>query len=110
MKFAGKALTFIRRHLEALIWIAALTALALTDPAETCHSLCPLHNLGIGWCPGCGLGHAISWFFRGELLRSFEAHPLGIPAVAILLARIIAVFRKNRIYRQHLYTKTIHHG
>jgi hypothetical protein len=41
---------------------------------------------------------------------SFEAHPLGIPAVVILLARIIAIFRKNRIHRQYLYIKTIHHG
>jgi hypothetical protein len=103
-------LIFIRRHLEAFIWIAAIAALALTSPVEACNSLCPFHNLGFDWCPGCGLGHAISWLFRGNFVNSFEAHPLGIPAVLILTIRIFNIFRKNRQYKYYSYKKSMQHG
>lgn len=103
-------LIFIRRHLEAFIWIAALIALAFTNPVEQCSSLCPLSHLGFSWCPGCGLGHAISWLFRGEFMQSIEAHPLGIPAVIILLWRIISIFRKNIRYKYITPQKTIQNG
>lgn len=106
-----KIYILFRRNLEAFIWMAALLALALTSPADSCYSLCPLHNLGIGWCPGCGLGHAISWLFRGDLVSSFYAHPLGIPATAVILMRIITIFRKNYLFYRHLYyPKSIQHG
>ncbi len=101
---------FIRRHLEAFIWIAALLVLAFSNPVDTCYSLCPLHNLGISWCPGCGLGHAVSWLFRGDFVQSFHAHPLGIPAVLIILFRIISIFRKNKRYKSYLTQKSIQHG
>ncbi|WP_246052957.1 DUF2752 domain-containing protein [Leptospira semungkisensis] len=33
-----------------------------------------------GWdCPGCGLSRAVICFFRGDLSRSWEYHPYGIP-------------------------------
>lgn len=44
--------------------------------------------MGIDWCPGCGLGHSISWLFHGNLNNSFHAHWLGFPAVAVILSRI----------------------
>lgn len=103
-------LIYIRRHLEAFIWIAALIALACTSPVEQCSSLCPLSQMGISWCPGCGLGHAISWLFRAEFMHSIEAHPLGIPAVVILLWRIISIFRKNNKYKYINPKQTIQHG
>lgn len=101
---------FIRRHLEAFIWIAALIALAFSNPLDTCYSLCPLHNLGFNWCPGCGLGHSISWLFRGEFLHSIHTHPLGIPALIIIIIRIISIFRKNKNYKSYLNRKSIQHG
>ncbi|MCD8741466.1 DUF2752 domain-containing protein [Mucilaginibacter roseus] len=48
---------------------------------------------GIGWCPGCGLGHSISWLFRGNLNNSFQAHWLGIPALAIISWRIVILIK-----------------
>ncbi len=110
MKTLRPILIFIRRHLEAFIWIAALIILGLTSPVDECYSLCPLHNLGFSWCPGCGLGHSISWLFRGDIISSFYAHPLGIPAVIILILRIVAIFRKNYHYKHYSYKKSIQHG
>ncbi|MBU2651479.1 MAG: DUF2752 domain-containing protein [Bacteroidetes bacterium] len=98
----SKAWHFLRHNLEAFVWIIALFSLAMTDPGCDHFSLCPLKNLGFEYCPGCGLGHSISWFFRGELLRSFEAHPLGVPAIVILLYRIVNIFYK---YRKDLITQ-----
>jgi hypothetical protein len=77
------------RYFELTFWIVALTCLAFTNPAGEGHfSLCPLKMLGITWCPGCGLGHAISYLFRGDIKSSFHAHWLGIPVLAVLLYRI----------------------
>jgi len=84
------------QYFELVFWIAALVSLALTDPASQPHfSLCPLKALGFKWCPGCGLGHAISFLFHGDIRRSFHAHWLGIPTVMVLLYRIYDLTRQR---------------
>ncbi|PKO98385.1 MAG: hypothetical protein CVU14_08315 [Bacteroidetes bacterium HGW-Bacteroidetes-9] len=89
---------FFRARLEAFVWIAALLLLGFMSPTDAHASLCPIHASGLGFCPGCGLGHSISWLFRGEFVHSFNAHPLGIAAVVILVWRIIAIFKKPVFY------------
>ncbi len=88
-----------RRYFEAVIWIVALVLLALTPIQGDHYSLCIFNNLGIGFCPGCGLGHSITYFFHGDLKASFYAHPLGIPAIAILMFRIFSIFKQNKKYQ-----------
>ncbi|WP_311954640.1 DUF2752 domain-containing protein [Mucilaginibacter terrae] len=44
--------------------------------------------VGITWCPGCGIGHSISWLLHGNLTQSFKAHYLGIPALAVIIYRV----------------------
>lgn len=74
--------------LEGWFWLIAIASLAMTDPDQCGHfSLCLFKNLGIDFCPGCGLGHGISLLFRGRFVDSFDAHPLSLPAVVILLYR-----------------------
>lgn len=70
--------------------------MAAMDPAGT-HmiSLCPLDALGVPFCPGCGLGHAVAHLARGELAASLQAHPLGLPAVLILGAHVGRLLRAN---------------
>lgn len=83
-----------RVPLEAFVWVAALAALAATDPAaDGLFSLCPFDALGLTFCPGCGLGHAIAFFMHGDVAASVQAHPLGIPAVGILGGRIVTLVR-----------------
>jgi hypothetical protein len=85
---------FKRAHLEGFFWMAALLVLALHSPLDQGHSsLCLAKNLDIGFCPGCGLGTSISWLFRGNLSQSFASHPLGLPAVIILIYRIYTIFK-----------------
>ncbi len=74
---------------EAFIWLGGLLALACLDPNDSGMSLCLLHLFGIDACPGCGLGHAISFFLRGECNSALAAHPLGPAAVLILLGRVL---------------------
>jgi hypothetical protein len=72
---------------EAIAWLAALLAMALMEPGEAhLFSFCPFSYV-LEWCPGCGLGHAIAWLFRGEFMASWQAHPLGVPAVLLLSFR-----------------------
>ncbi|MFA4863650.1 MAG: DUF2752 domain-containing protein, partial [Bacteroidales bacterium] len=79
---------------EALIWIVALIFLAFSNPAVHHYTLCPLDNLGISYCPGCGLGRSIGYFFRLDIESSFLAHPLGIPAVFLLVYRSLKILIK----------------
>jgi hypothetical protein len=82
---------------EALVWILGLLYLALIySPGETHFTICPLANLGLDFCPGCGLGHSISYLFRGDFTSSFHSHPLGIFALIIIVSRIISLIKINR--------------
>lgn len=92
-----------RLPLEAVIWILGLIGLACLNPyADHAPSLCIFHALGLRFCPGCGLGHAISFLFHGDFKSSFAAHPLGIPALVILSSRTLHLllnsFRGVRIF------------
>jgi hypothetical protein len=82
---------------EAFIWIAGLTYLILIfNPTETHFTICPLSNLGFEFCPGCGLGKSIFYLFRGDVVSSFNSHPLGIFALLIISHRIISLIKNNR--------------
>jgi hypothetical protein len=82
------------KYFELVFWVAGLIALAITNPTEQAHfTLCPLKLLGFTWCPGCGLGHSISFLFHGDIKSSFHAHWLGIPALMIILYRIYVLGR-----------------
>ena len=78
-----------RRYFELAFWITALLLLAFMDPGSSTHySFCIFKFIGIKFCPGCGLGHSISYLFHGEWRASFAAHPLGIFAVVVIAFRI----------------------
>ena len=72
------------------IWIAGLVLLAVMDPTSTDahYSFCLFKFIGIQFCPGCGLGHSISYLFHGNIKASFAAHPLGLFALATIVFRI----------------------
>ena len=87
--------------LEMLMWIGALGFLLLIDPYnQDHHSLCLFNNLGIEFCPGCGLGRSISLIFHGDLSGSLQMHPLGIPALVVILWRVGRLMRDlmNNVY------------
>ena len=77
---------------EAVIWVAALVVLALGNPNSDFHFTIfwPYYVWGIK-SPGYGLGHSISYLFRGDVISAIETHILGIPAVAIILWRVITL-------------------
>jgi hypothetical protein len=92
--------SFFLKYFELVFWIAGLISLAIMDPSGESHfTLCPLKLLGITWCPGCGLGHSISFLFHGDLSNSFHAHWLGIPALIVIVHRIY-VLSRDRLYPQ----------
>jgi hypothetical protein len=78
----------MRRYSELGVWILALVLLATMNPAIESQSVCFFKFIGIPFCPGCGLGHSISFLFHGELRSSLSAHPLGIFALIVILFRI----------------------
>jgi hypothetical protein len=91
--------TIFTKYFELAFWTAGLVSLAITDPTNQSHfSLCPLKMLGLTWCPGCGLGHSISFLFHGDIKSSLYAHWLGIPALIVILYRIY-VLGKMRLFQ-----------
>ena len=79
--------------LEAIIWMIGLLALAIHQPSHDAHvSLCVFSNLGFKYCPGCGLGRSVSFLLHVQPVTSFQTHPFGIAAVAILLYRIFQLW------------------
>ncbi len=91
---------FFHRNIEILVWSLALLYLALINPdVPRLFSFCLFHNIGLEFCPGCGLGRSISYFLHGNIAQSFLTHPLGIPAVFILAHRI-ALLSLHQYYRK----------
>ena len=82
---------------EGIIWIAGFVYLAFfSSPGQSHFTICPLAHLGINYCPGCGLGNSVSYIFRGEIINSISAHPLGLVAILVISFRIIGLTLKNR--------------
>jgi uncharacterized protein DUF2752 len=94
-----------RDHIEALFWTAGLVAVAVADPSSGgLLSVCPFDwvgtAVGLEFCPGCGLGHAVGFLARGEFTASLAAHPFGIPAVLVLSHHITRLIQsQNRASR-----------
>jgi len=92
---------YLRRKtglLEVALWLLGIAMLALMDPAgRHLFSFCPFSWLWAEGCWGCGLGHAIAHLARGEWQASWEAHPLALPAVLVLLRRcwLLMVWQHN---------------
>lgn len=74
--------------LELILWIGSIIAILTINPYSDSFSLCPLHNLGLDWCPGCGLGRAMNLLARGEFKASWEMHPLASLAYGVIFHRI----------------------
>ncbi len=84
------------------MWVSALLFLLFIDPnKEQIFSLCLFHNLGIDFCLGCGIGRSISFLYHGDIINSFNMHPLGVFAFFTILYRIvtlqISLLKNNKI-------------
>lgn len=89
-------------NIELLVWPLGLTALYLMDPHGGGPGLCPLKWLGISWCPGCGLGHAIHYLLHGNWRASWRSHPLGFFAFGVLIFRSLQLGRQQIQIFYHL--------
>ncbi|SDM25307.1 Protein of unknown function [Daejeonella rubra] len=94
---------------ELIVWLGALLFLTFTETSGSSHSsLCPLDNLGFSWCPGCGLGRSIRYMLHGDPVLSFGQHWFGIPALMILIYRIMQLL--NNFLLNLDITKQFQHG
>ena len=93
---------YYTKYFELAFWIVALGSLAAMEPTTSTHySFCIFKLTGLPFCPGCGLGHSISYLFHGNIKASLSSHPLGIFAVVIILLRI------TKLLQLHFFQKTI---
>ncbi|MBW8686013.1 DUF2752 domain-containing protein [Chitinophaga rhizophila] len=83
-----------RINYELIIWPTALILLFLMDPySDNGPGFCMLKRIGITWCPGCGMGHSISFLLHGQWKASLQAHFLGPFALPLLTYRIFQLGR-----------------
>jgi len=95
---------------EATLWLVGLSAVALADPtAPALIDLCPLKALGISFCPGCGLGHAMGYLARGEWGLAFRTHPFAPAVAGVLLHRIVTLYRGCYLRRSETRQTLIQH-
>ncbi len=96
-----QALRFTKQYIEPIIWTSALVLLFFMNTDAGGTSLCLAKAIGIGWCPGCGLGHAIHDALHLNFRASVQQHILGIPATILLgyqIIKSIYITRKNDNY------------
>ncbi len=90
---------------EAFIWISGILVLAFINVDGSSHfSVCPFKNIGLDFCPGCGLGKSIHYLLSLEIDKSLNAHPLGLFAFAVLLRRIYELLKVPLINSKKLFT------
>ena len=90
----NRSIVCIKENFELIFWISGLILLFVMVPSDSHFTLCPLANLGLSFCPGCGIGHAVHHAMWLRFTASFAAHPLGIFALIIILFRIIKLILK----------------
>jgi hypothetical protein len=78
---------------ELSFWIVSLIYLAMINPAESHFSFCLFNRLGFTWCPGCGIGHSISYLLHGDVIKSFHTHRLGTFALIVIVYRVLQLIR-----------------
>ncbi len=82
---------------ELLIWVAALGYIYFM-PLQNNFSFCFFKLMGITFCPGCGIGRAMHLVMHGQINYSFSFHYFGVPALLIILYRIINLLTKKQSY------------
>ena len=86
---------------EAAMWVCGLLAVAIADPtAPALLETCLFKAVGFPYCPGCGLGHAVAYLARGEILLSFQSHAFAPIIVGVLLHRVFVLYREARFKRK----------
>ncbi|MBK7381590.1 MAG: DUF2752 domain-containing protein [Ignavibacteriales bacterium] len=97
--FNKQNIFFRNLNIELIFWMAGLIYLAFSPLNSESHfTICPLKNLGFDYCPGCGLGSSIINIFHLKILQSFSIHPLGLPALIIIIFRIAELSGVNSIF------------
>lgn len=92
----------IRKYIEEICWAIALVMLFFSNPLPT-GSLCLFKFAGFSSCLGCGLGHSMHEALHLQFEAAWKEHILGIPAVAVLICRILTTLIK---YKKSLHGPT----
>lgn len=91
MKSFRQVAVIFYQNLELLTWVGAMVVLMFSSAENHHYTLCPLDNLGVSSCPGCGLGRSVSFALHGDLAASIQMHPFGLLAVIVIFYRIITL-------------------
>lgn len=78
------------------MWLLGLGLMAWSNPfAPSLVNLCLFDALGVPFCPGEGLGHAIGFLARGEWILTWESHKAAPLVVFVLLHRSVILLNHS---------------
>lgn len=100
-KMKAKINYLFKNYFEVVAFSIGLLLLAWMNPHADGETFCLFEQAGLSFCPGEGLGHSISFIFRGELYKSLQANMLGFFAITILVTRVIHLALKNYHYNHN---------
>lgn len=92
---------------ELSFWIIALIYLAAIEPSQPHFTFCLFKNIGFSWCPGCGIGHSISYLLHGNVIKSFQTHILGTFALFVIVYRVLQLINKIKTNKIQSYGKSV---
>lgn len=90
-----KYLFLVKSNVEIYFWLLSLVSLYFLNVDG--QSLCLFRFVGVEWCPGCGLGHAIHAAMHFDFATSFSEHFFGVPALLIIAHRITQLISKPKL-------------
>ncbi len=103
-----KKMNKIKEYLsfELFFWIIVLIYLASINPNVSHFSFCLFKQLGISWCPGCGIGRSISHLLHGDIIKSINNHIFGTFALLIIVYRILQlIIKKSSLNKKSILWK-----
>ncbi len=86
---------FLHANFEFVVWTSALVCIWFMNPEQHGFSFCVFKMIGVPWCPGCGVSHAMAYAMHGDFAASFNEHAFGAPALIIILHRIFILYKIN---------------
>jgi hypothetical protein len=87
----------LTQNTELILWLMALVFVWIM-PTTPLQSFCVFKQLGITFCPGCGIGKAMHEAMHAQWLTSWHYHKFGLPALAIITWRILQLLNQTKKY------------
>jgi hypothetical protein len=94
----------LAQNTELILWLIALVFVWIM-PTTPLQSFCLFKQIGLTFCPGCGIGRAIHEVMHANWVASWHYHKLGLPALVMICWRILKLLNQTKQHNYELKLK-----